>query len=466
MNIKYDLLLIGGILVDPINNVTGPGNVGIKDGKIVSVGEDLKDSEAGDVFDVKGHYVIPGVVDLHAHLDGECGYKMLALAGVTTALDMAGPVDRILKGMRDEGAGITVATIERLGENNKIFNHDPTRAKIQEALDNALKKGSLGLKILGGYHPLSPDATARAIQVVNDNKAYVACHAGSTQKGSNIEGLLEAVELAGSNCLHVAHINSYCRGLVRPCMTETQEAIDALIAHPNLRSESYLSPMNGTKGLCESGAPVAEIARNSLKIGGYEPTEQGLGDAFLGGWAYVKMRSGGEMKLVTGPEAVSYWQSVNTDTMVSFPVNPAQPRFWLATAKRPDGSFVTDAISTDGGCIPRNVIISMGLSLVKMQAMTMAEFVLKASTHPGRILGLANRGHLGEGAEADITVVDYHRQQAIMTIVAGKPVMYNGYVCGRGGNFLTTPAGVENVKRHGLKPVLTDIAQSAFYSGR
>ncbi|MBN1849786.1 MAG: amidohydrolase family protein [Deltaproteobacteria bacterium] len=465
MNSKCDILLKSGILIDPINNFEGARDIGIKAGKIIAVAEGLRADDAEDVFDVSGRYVMPGVVDMHAHMDGDFGYKMLAMAGVTTALDMAGPVDRIIEGSRDEGAGINVATIDRLVANYNIQDHDPTNAQIQNALDKTMKKGSLGLKIMGGYHPLTPDATARAIQVVNDNKAYIAYHAGTTKNGSEIDGFLEAAELAGNNCLHIAHINSYCRGLVRPYMTETQEAINTLIAHPNLRSESYLSPMNGTMGFCENGVPVSRIARNCLLMGGYEPTERGLENAILEGWAYINKRSGGGMVLSTGPEAGAFWKSMNTDAMVSFPVNPAQPRYWLATAKRPDGSFVTDAISTDGGSIPRNVIISMGLSLVKMQALTMAEFVLKASINPGRILGLTNRGHLGEGAEADITVVDYDRQQAYMTIVGGKPVMYNGYVYGRGGNFLTTSAGVENVKSYGLKPILIDISQSAFYLG-
>ena len=47
----------------------------------------------------------------------------------------------------------------------------------------------------------------------------------------------------------------------------------------------------------------------------------------------------------------------------------------LATEKRPDGSFVVDCISTDGGGIPRNVIIAKGLSLVKLGGLNMAEFV-------------------------------------------------------------------------------------------
>ena len=95
----------------------------------------------------------------------------------------------------------------------------------------------------------------------------------------------------------------------------------------------------------------------------------------------------------------------------------------LAQAKRPDGTFVVDAISTDGGCIPRNVAIAVGLSLVKFGALTLPEFVVKTSVNPARHLRLTDRGHLIEGAAADITVFDFERQCAMETIVAGKTVM-------------------------------------------
>ncbi|MDO4548333.1 MAG: amidohydrolase family protein [Clostridia bacterium] len=469
MNRKYDILLKGGTLADPVNNLHGVYDVGIKTGKIIAVAEGLNTGDAGDVFDVSGYYVMPGIVDLHTHLSkwlgGPCGHKMLAQAGVTTALDMSGPIDGVLDYARDYGAGLTVASIDRLTQGYSIDGDDPSYAQLEQALNRCLKKGSIGLKIMAGNYPLTPEATANAIQLCNDRKAYVAFHAATVNTGSHIEGFHEAIKLAGDNCMHLAHINSYCRGLIRPCMEETQEAIDALEAHPNIRSEAYLSPLNGNNGKCVNGVPEASVIRNCLKMGGYEPTEAGYEKAIMDGWAQINMVSGGETVLRSGKEAVEFWKAMGTDTGVSFAVNPPQPRYWLATAKRDDGEFVVDAISTDGGGIPRNVILSYGLSLVKMKALSMDEFVKKASVNPGRILGMNNKGHLGLGADADITVVDYERQKAYLSIGSGKLIMYRGYVCGKGTNILTTEDGVENVKNYGLNPVLTDISNSALYKG-
>lgn len=161
-------------------------------------------------------------------------------------------------------------------------------------------------------------------------------------------------------------------------------------------------------------------------------------------------------ELVEGEAALELWEKQGRKGAGSFPVNPALSRFMVATAKREDGSFVVDAISTDGGCIPRNVAISVGLSLVKFGALTLPEFVVKTSVNPARHLRLMDRGHLSEGAVADITIFDYDRQIAKETIVAGQSVMKDGEILGKGMTLVTTKAGVAAAQRAGYNHILTD----------
>jgi len=123
-----------------------------------------------------------------------------------------------------------------------------------------------------------------------------------------------------------------------------------------------------------------------------------------------------------------------------------------------------DAISTDGGGIPRNVIVEMGLALVKLQALTLVEFAKKASLNPARILGLTNKGSLRVGADADITVVNLERQQAALGISGGRVIMHRGYACGSGSRIVTTAAGAAAVQARGLAPLVVDLAESTFYS--
>jgi hypothetical protein len=273
------------------------------------------------------------------------------------------------------------------------------------------------------------------------------------------------VELAAGNAVHMAHINSYCRGSIRPYMAETEEAIAALERHPNIRSESYLSPLNGTSAKCSNGVPESRVTQHCLGLRGFAATEAGMQQAILAGWAQINIEAGGKVGLGTGKTAVECWRQRGTDTTVSFSVNPPEPRVRLATARRKAGGFAVDCISTDGGGIPRNVIVDLGLSLVRLGALSLAEFVQKASWNPARILGLTNKGHLGLGADADITVLDLARQEAVLAVANGQVIMVRGHVCGRGSAIATTAAGRQAVEQQGLRPIVVDLAASAFYRG-
>lgn len=65
---QYDLLLKGGHVIDPKNNINGRRDVAIQGGKIAAVAADIPASRAGKVVDVSGLYVTPGLVDLHVHV--------------------------------------------------------------------------------------------------------------------------------------------------------------------------------------------------------------------------------------------------------------------------------------------------------------------------------------------------------------------------------------------------------------
>jgi predicted amidohydrolase len=108
----------------------------------------------------------------------------------------------------------------------------------------------------------------------------------------------------------------------------------------------------------------------------------------------------------------------------------------------------------------------MGLALVKLQALTLVEFARKTSLHPARILGLGAKGALQAGADADITAVSLEDQRAVLGIANGRVIMHRGYACGRGSQIVTTAAGAAAVQARGLRPLVVDLAESAFYRAR
>jgi hypothetical protein len=246
-------------------------------------------------------------------------------------------------------------------------------------------------------------------------------------------------------------------------MTEAEEAVEALKQHRHICSESYLSPMNGTSAKCVNGVPESQVTIRCLIAGGYPETEKGLEEAIIAGWAQINMESGGSIVLASGKKALKWWRSNATDTTVSFRVNPEIPKLRLASAKKDSGEFVVDCISTDGGGIPRNVTVEMGLSLVKLQVLSMAEFVIKTSRNPAEILGLKNKGHLSIGADADISILDLASQKPVMSLSNGAVIMRKGQVCGQGCRMITTPAGEPGIRAKGLKACVVDPKKTPFY---
>ncbi len=456
----YDLILKNAVVVDPANGLHQPADIGIEGGKIAAVEPDLPAGKAREILDFAGSTAIPGIIDTHVHLGsmwgGDQGQAMLAKAGVCTCLDLAGPIDDVIGSIATKGAGLNIATLQFASPPYTFRDAHPSVAEMDALIETSLEQGALGVKLLGGHYPLTPDVSRTLIARARAKGAYIAWHAGTTEHGSNIEGMREAVEMADGNFLHLPHINSYCRGAVRDEVSETLEAIALLKANPNIYSESYISPMNGTRLTCDNGVPVSKVTCNCLVKLGFTADEAGIERGFLAGRVNAVVQLGNESVLVSGAEGLRLWREAGTDLGGSFPVNPPIPRVMLAEAKRESGAFVVDCLSTDGGCIPRNVIVEQGLSLVRLAVWSLDEFVRKTSYNPSRLLRLVNKGHLSVGADADITVLDLAAQKPVAAFVGGRPIMYRGLVTGRGSNLICTPRGEAHVRGLGLSAIVVD----------
>ena len=456
----YDLLLKGARVVDPLNGVNGIADVAVSDGKIAAVGRGLGGG-AKETIDLTGLVLQPGIIDSHVHLGSMWGSpygpKMLAMNGVTTALDMAGPLDDILDNVPQYGAGINMAILQFASPPFTFKTNAPSKQEMEDLIDRSLEDGALGVKLLGGHYPLKPDVSSVLVKTALERRAYVAWHAGTSEHGSNIEGMLEAVDMADGYPLHLAHINAYCRGAIKNEIEEAQIAIAKLKANPNIFCESYVSPKNGTRLTCdESGKIQSKVTGNCLRAFGFSEDRDGVRKAILAGKAFVVYDAGGYSDLVTGEKGLELWEKAGSNVGGSFNINPPIPRILLAQAKRDDGSFVVDAISTDGGCIPRNVILSQGLSLVKLDILSLTEFAQKTSLNPARMLRLTTKGHLTPGADADITVYDYATQEPKASFVEGRKVLWKGSVVAKGATVICTERGRKAIEGRGLKAITVD----------
>ncbi|MEM2136926.1 MAG: amidohydrolase family protein [Candidatus Methanomethylicia archaeon] len=461
--VKYDLILKGGFVVDPKNGLEDYMDIGVSGGKVVELGYDLDPRDAGELIDVSEKIVFPGVIDSHTHI-GRMGHRMMAKAGVITAIDMSASMDVLMSNLKGFGVGLNVGTVTNIRAFFPKAEDVLSDREIEAAINKAMGAGSLGIKIAGGHRPFTPETTAKIIDACNRAGCYIAFHVGTTKTGSDLNGFLEALDLAGDNGLHVAHVNSYCRGLIEDPIYEALKAISALKGKGRIASESYLARINGTGGLCLNNVPASGVTRNCLRMRGYPETYDGLKKAIMDGYAYVRVEMGGESTLITGEDGVKYWVDAGTDIGLSFPVNDPEAQMVLATAKD-DGKFIVDAISTDGGDIPRNVQVEYGMLLVKLGALSLRDLAIKVSLNPALMFGLEGKGHLGIGADADVTVIDPITGTACLGISAGKVIMVDGLVVGSCGRIITTRYGLENVKNAGFNYLIADLSKAKIYSG-
>lgn len=460
---RYDLILKGGFVVDPKNGLEDYMDIAISNGKIAELSEEIDIRSGSEVIDVTDKIIFPGVIDSHTHI-GRLGHKMMAKAGVITAIDMSASMDTLISNLKAYGAGLNVAAVTNIRNYHPNSGESLSESEIENAVKRALSEGALGIKITGGHNPFTPETTAKIIDECNRVGCYIAFHVGTTKTGSDLNGFLEALDLAGDNGLHIAHVNSYCRGLIEDPVYEALKAISALKGRRRIASESYLALINGTSGRCVNNVPVSRVTRNCLRMRGYSEDFEGLRKAILDGYCHVRVEAGGESILVTGDEGVKYWLEAGTDIGVSFPVNDPEAQIVLATAKD-DGKFVVDAISTDGGDIPRNVQVEYGMLLVRFGALSLRDLAVKISLNPAMMFGLEGKGHLGIGADADITVIDPFTGIAYMGISGGRVIMVDGLVVGSGGKVITTRHGLESVKKSGVEYSIVDLSKAKIYSG-
>lgn len=65
---RYDLLLKGGHVIDPANQIDDVRDVAVFQGKIAAVEKDIPADQAGKVVDVSKLLVTPGLIDIHYHV--------------------------------------------------------------------------------------------------------------------------------------------------------------------------------------------------------------------------------------------------------------------------------------------------------------------------------------------------------------------------------------------------------------
>ncbi len=181
----YNIVIKGGHVIDPKNNINGKMDVAIADGKIASVSKDIDAKYAKQVVNATGLYVMPGIIDMHTHnffgtepnMYLRNSYYALPPDGYTFRTGVTTVVDAGSSGWKsfarfkdqtiDRAQTRVLAFLNIVGEGMRggKYEQDTTDMQVQQAVEVATNNKAyvVGFKVA---HYNSPDWTPvdRAVQ--------------------------------------------------------------------------------------------------------------------------------------------------------------------------------------------------------------------------------------------------------------------------------------------------------------
>jgi len=131
--VPFDTLIRGGTVLDPQTGTMTVSDLGITGGRVVALGNELPASDVGEMIDATGRYVVPGLVDLHAHVNlwsHSTSIDADALApstGVTTWIDAGSAYPTGIEALREyvmAASNVRILSLLRIGRGG-IELHPP-----------------------------------------------------------------------------------------------------------------------------------------------------------------------------------------------------------------------------------------------------------------------------------------------------------------------------------------------------
>ncbi len=248
---SYDIVLKGGRVIDPETGLDAVRNVGIRGDTIARISaEPLAGKRA---VDASGLVVSPGFIELHQHDFQPESWPLLALDGVTMALEQeVGVPDFALFRQAHSGralihfgasASFLVARLKawdlpvppsRFGEAAGILpksgpaTNDPATpgqiARLLARLRSEVEAGALGIGIGLEYAPgTTRHELIEVFRLAKALDAPIFVHARSSgliEPGSGMEAVTELIGVAAITgaSLHVVHVNSVCMRDAMECI--------------------------------------------------------------------------------------------------------------------------------------------------------------------------------------------------------------------------------------------------------
>ncbi len=388
MPTTYDLVLKGGTVVNQ-DGIT-PRDIGIRAGRIAALGS-IQREAAGEVIDCTGLTILPGVIDTQVHFrepgmthkeDLETGSRAAVMGGVTAVFEMP----------NTKPETTTAATLaDKLTRAHHRMHCDfaffvgGTRENVADIPELERLPGAAGIKVFIGSSTgdLLVDDEATLAQILAritrrasfhcEDEARLQARLSERREGdpsthpiwrdeiaaSNATELLVRLARAAGKRVHVLHVS-------------TAQEIAFLEAHKDVASVE-VTPNHLTLVAPDAYARLGTRAQMNPPVRG-EPHRAAL-------WAGI---ASGVVDILGSDHAP------HTLAEKSKPY-PASPSGMTGVQK----------------------LVPVMLDHVHAGRLSLARFVDLTSAGPARLFGIAGKGRIAAGYDADLTIVDLRRRQTI-----------------------------------------------------
>ncbi|MCF6099877.1 dihydroorotase [Mesorhizobium muleiense] len=401
MATTYDLILTGGTVVN--HDGEGRRDIGINGGRIAAIG-DLGQASACETVDCRGLHILPGVVDSQVHFrepglehkeDLETGSRAAALGGVTAVFEMpnTNPLTTSEAALADKVRRATGRM-----HCDFAFWVGGTRENAKDAGDLERLPGAAGIKVFMGSSTgdLLVEDDESVASILRNTRRRAAFHSEDEFRlrerlGERIEGdpashPVWRDEIAALRCterlvriarqvrarIHVLHIST-AEEIVFLEQHKDVATCEATPHHLTLSADDYAQL--GT--LIQMNPPV-RASRHCDGI--WRGIAQGIVD-------------------VLGSDHAPHTLA---EKAKPYPASPS-------------------------GMTGVQTLVPIMLDHVNAGRLTLQRFVDLSSHGPQRIFGMARKGRIAAGYDADFTIVDLKRRETITNAQAGSKAGWTPY---------------------------------------
>ncbi|HEY3777966.1 MAG TPA: dihydroorotase [Rhizomicrobium sp.] len=384
----YDLLIRGGTIAGPMG--FDGADIGVREGRITAIGA-LENGSAAEVFDAKGLHVLPGVIDTQVHFrepgnahkeDLETGSRGAVLGGVTAVFEMPNTYppttsrialeDKLARArgrMHCDYAFYIGATPENIG----------ALAELERAPGVAGVKAFLG----SSTGPLLLDKEVDIAAAFRAGRRRMAVHSEDEARLRERKSLA----LPGKPATHPVWRDPESARLSTERVLRLARTAGRRVHVLHVTTADELPLLAGMRDLA-----TVETTPQHLTLAAPECYER------LG--TYAQMNP--PIREAAHREAL--WRAVR-EGLIDVIGSDHAPH----TRSEKDGEYP----ATPSGMPGVQTLVTVLLDHVAAGRMSLARFIDLTSHGPARIFGIAGKGRIARGYDADFTIVDLGAKRRI-----------------------------------------------------